>query len=143
MLLGSFIVSEVINQAIKRTWRQPRPDGPWAAGLATSVRGSHGFGMPSAHTQTMACAAGWWAAAAVLLRGDLVRGRSARRIASLLLCLTVLVAYSRVYNWYHTVEQVCLGGALGLSLGALFRFTSPRVVTVIARGIDGACGLMA
>ena len=109
LLLGQ-LLNELVNKALKETIREARP------------LGSPGddFGMPSSHSQFM----GFFAACHVQFaysrrkhhRGVEVYGSSALAVGC-----AVLVAFSRVHLRYHTLEQVLIGGALGVACGLGWR----------------------
>ena len=109
MLLGQ-LLNELLNKAIKETVREARPQGAPA----------DDFGMPSSHSQFM-----WYFAAYHVL---FVHSRAAHhnRLEVLGSCMlavmcAVAVAYSRVYLLYHTIEQVVVGGVLGVTCAVLWR----------------------
>ena len=117
-LLGGMLVNFVISYVLKKLIRQPRPEHPWEQ----ARRRDHG--MPSNHSQMMFhyCVATAfiinrsWSAAGV----D-TRHRCLKVVQScLLLLLAALVAWSRVYNHYHTLEQVLVGMVLGVGMAVFF-----------------------
>lgn len=115
MLLGQ-LLNELLNKAIKQTVREARPEGAPA----------DDFGMPSSHSQFM-----WYFAAYHVL---FVYSRAAYHSRFEVLASSALavfsaaaVAYSRVYLLYHTVEQVVVGGMLGIICAMLWRVTTVKL----------------
>jgi dolichyldiphosphatase len=109
ILLGQ-LLNELFNKALKETVREARPEGAPA----------DDFGMPSSHSQFM-----WFFAAYHL---QFVRSRAAQHSrwevlgsSALAVSCAAAVAYSRVYLRYHTVEQVIIGGLLGVACGTAWR----------------------
>lgn len=107
LFLGQ-LLNEALNAALKARFRQPRP--------AAAPTGDGSSGMPSAHAQFsffLASYAALWALRAwrVGLRWRLLAAAAGAAGAA-------LVAASRVYLHYHTLEQVLAGGAVGAGAGA-------------------------
>lgn len=117
------VLTEISNAVLKRTFQQPRP-------IKDSLfqGGNHGkFGMPSDHSQHIFYMATFFILLVInrihiktnnknyqyMLKGSLILGAE--------VC-ALLVAYSRVYLEYHTVEQVIVGGAIGRVSGAVWFF---------------------
>ena len=115
-------VNEVANFIVKRVIRHDRPLHPFEYAKRVD------FGMPSSHAQFMACIS---AAATVIYW----RGQGWRRVVRCFIgvCLASLVGLSRVYNHYHTEEQVVAGLALGTTLGVLL--SSMSLLSDIAESI--------
>ena len=116
------LVSEGVNQVLKRMIRQPRPNPFSSLTEAQSCMwrsDSKSGGMPSDHCQYMAFLA--------IYCFNRFRSKS----LSIVVCfpLALLTAYSRVYLSYHTIPQVIAGLAVGSLLGLLWakirRFTYP------------------
>ena len=103
--------NEVLNWALRRLFRAPRPP-------ATALHLAPPYGMPSNHAQFM----GFWAAYLglwVALRWQHARHPVAKATIILgLISITELVAYSRVRLLYHTVGQVVAGAVVGAVVGA-------------------------
>jgi membrane-associated phospholipid phosphatase len=107
LICSCLAASEAVNFVLKRAIGQDRPRHPFEHGRQVT------YGMPSSHAQFVACGA---AAAAVLLW----KGQGWLRAAKCGACgvLALLVAASRVYNHFHSAEQVAAGLVLGTVLGA-------------------------
>ncbi|CAI8602643.1 unnamed protein product [Vicia faba] len=102
------IVSQFINEFIKTTVQQARPE----TCVLLETCDSHGW--PSSHCQYM-----FFFATYLTLLGCKGIGFSKNIGLNLLTWgLAFLTMYSRVYLGYHTVAQVFAGTALGLFLGA-------------------------
>ncbi|KAF7818592.1 lipid phosphate phosphatase gamma [Senna tora] len=107
------IVSQFINEFIKTTVQQARPE----TCALLEMCDSHGW--PSSHSQYMFFFAiyftllsskgfGFWNS-----KNNLI-------LNSLAWSMALLTMYSRVYLGYHTVAQVFAGASLGIFLGALW-----------------------
>ncbi|KAF0695603.1 Aste57867_13643 [Aphanomyces stellatus] len=108
MVLGQ-LVNEVINQILKRTIDQKRPDG---ADMEDA-------GMPSAHSQFMA----FFATYVVLYTSNrMSKRREWEHKAAIVgvIALACLVFVSRIRLGYHTVAQVVVGAAVGAGTGILW-----------------------
>lgn len=115
-LQGGMLLNFVLSVVLKAVIKQPRPDHPWEQ----ARRADHG--MPSNHSQFMFhyCTA----LSIVIVRGT-TRPRPVVVIqVACLLLLATLVAWSRVYNHYHTLEQVLVGMVLGCGVAIAAEFTS-------------------
>ena len=111
------LLNEVVNYALKRLIRQPRPNSPFLD-MGTQPK----WGMPSDHSQFVGFAAGYLTLWVARRWGVAARWRAASLLG--LYSLASAVLYSRHYLGYHTLEQVAVGGAVGLLLGACwFAFT--------------------
>eukprot|EP00760_Papus_ankaliazontas_P027326 PhM_4_TR3281/c0_g1_i1/m.33691/K07252/E3.6.1.43; dolichyldiphosphatase len=113
-----FIVASTFffNLVLKKTIREARPHHPHG------VHDPLDFGMPSSHAQ--------FTAAVVLSTylSLLQNGAQLKAIAKGLLlligtALVVIVAVSRVYTLYHTVEQVCVGATVGVVYTLVMHFS--------------------
>lgn len=118
VLVWLFLCDQLVNQVAKRIIQQPRP-------------GSHasGYGMPSAHTECSFCVATW----VVLVepgRKRLIGALTRRAVFSLL--IAAAVGWSRVYNGYHTQEQVIVGALVGITTCVIMRFVL-RIPQALAR----------
>ncbi|CAF1972045.1 unnamed protein product [Rotaria magnacalcarata] len=116
MYFGGFCVSEVCNYALKRFFKQARPE---------RTRDRMGLyevhGMPSDHAQTFFYFM-TYLAIFVILKSQMPGSPHIRSIRNRVLVFTqlivaVIVAYSRVYLHYHTVAQVVVGAFFGTALG--------------------------
>lgn len=121
IVVAGHLVGEVANKVAKSLLKLPRPDFHKDFGA-----GSYGssYGMPSAHSQFM----GFFAAYFILIIINKVPTleRKTRLVASISLAVcSCLVAFSRVYLYYHTIPQVLVGLMIGVVLGLLlFGFSS-------------------
>lgn len=107
------LISEFINELIKKSVQQARPD----TCVALEMCDSHGW--PSSHSQYMAFFAVYLSL--LVYKGLGISDKWSKIVTATLPWLfTVLTMYSRVYLGYHTVAQVYAGGLLGLILGALW-----------------------
>ncbi|KAJ4704853.1 lipid phosphate phosphatase gamma, chloroplastic [Melia azedarach] len=105
------LVSQVINEVIKKSVQQDRP----ATCAILEMCDSHGW--PSSHSQYMF----FFAVYFMLLncKGIGIWGIKNRWFMNFLhWSLAVSTMYSRVYLGYHTLAQVFAGAALGILLGA-------------------------
>ena len=127
------LLNEAVNYALKHVIRQPRP-----AHADTRADSQPKWGMPSDHAQFVGFAAGYitlWA----LRRWRIAR--SWRVILSVAVHAgAALVMLSRVYLGYHTLEQVVIGYAVGLCLGAVWHVTveglmRPRFAAIARWGV--------
>jgi len=103
--------NEIINSALKFTFRQERPLSEQAK-LET-------YGMPSAHSQLIF----FWATFSCWML--LVRITFQSKWSNYLLCfgiiiLASLVSFSRWYLGYHTLLQVVIGGLVGILFGSIW-----------------------
>lgn len=115
IVVGGHLIGEVLNKAIKHVVKQPRPDFHKDFGA-----GSYGlsYGMPSAHSQFMGFFSTYFVC---VLLAKVPMGRRAKRLSCVaLLAVGVLVAFSRVYLFYHTVQQVFVGVVVGAVLGLAY-----------------------
>ena len=101
----NFIVCTVLKKVIK----QPRPSVGWD----NSPGGDLGYGMPSAHAQSsFGVVVQLWGSALLTPFKKLV-----------LILLAAAVSVGRVYNGYHTAEQVAAGAVCGVVVVAALRST--------------------
>ena len=110
------LLAEAVNQLLKRIIRQNRPMPHWYPQEVISSRAKHlGYGMPSSHTQMIFTAA---------MTSFLLPMKSApnryRMFRYGQWVLAVLVGYSRVYNGYHTLQQVIVGAIVGCACAYYF-----------------------
>lgn len=110
------VINDILNNITKNYIKQDRPysfEGFQASGLRS------GYGMPSAHSQFM----GFFATYLVLRIWIQWKGLTCLRkiISSLgLMALSWCVMYSRVYLYYHSVQQVLVGLGIGSTLGLTY-----------------------
>ncbi len=148
-LLSGLCVSHLMNSALKRLIKGPRPVNPWLEDLASKQCfaygnvSSVGYGMPSAHAQFMFFLCAFIFFSRVMLRGERtgadsggdggsgVKGVHKQRRSKALLwrwisfdpiivLWSVLVCVSRVFHLYHTTQQVMLGAVVGSVLGVMW-----------------------
>ncbi len=96
-----------------------RPNPPkWGCGqfLNYEMYSIHNnFGMPSGHAQIAVLAATFW----ILYLLDRPLNRATYLTISILIAMTVIVVYSRIYIGCHNILQVVVGSFIGLVLGIL------------------------
>lgn len=100
--LAGLVANTALCVVLKRAVRQPRPAGSF----------SHGYGMPSNHSQFM----GFFAVFAHLLLARRVRFASRLAPAALRLLAALLAGVVACSRWYlnvHSVEQIAVGLAVG------------------------------
>ena len=108
-LLAGQLANEVLNTALKRALRAPRP---------TSLHPhAPAFGMPSNHAQFAAFSAAYLAIWALSGRWRVAAGWR-RAAAAAAAAAALVVAASRVYLRYHTPAQVAVGAAVGAAAAA-------------------------
>ncbi|KNB46442.1 dolichyldiphosphatase [Blastocystis sp. subtype 4] len=109
-LLVEMVSCTVLNQILKRIFRQERPGG---------VQGTHG--MPSDHSQFMSCLCIYltlWIFNRVHLRAF-----SQNVIAVAILWIVwFLVVYGRIYLGEHSLPQVLVGVCVGLAYGLFWYY---------------------
>ncbi|KAJ3286082.1 Dolichyldiphosphatase 1 [Rhizoclosmatium sp. JEL0117] len=108
------LIGEVLNLALKKLIKEPRP---------TAILGG-GYGMPSSHSQFMA-----YFATCVILHLYLKTSYKSKLWKHLIAFATLLLAasvqYSRIHLYYHTPSQVLVGVQIGTLLGLIwFLFTT-------------------
>lgn len=107
------IISQFINELIKTSVEQERPD----TCIALETCDSHGW--PSSHSQYMFFFAVYFTF--LTFRGVGLGTLTQKFVVAFIPWpLAVLTMYSRVYLGYHTVAQVFAGATLGLFLGSLW-----------------------
>ncbi|CCH45627.1 Dolichyldiphosphatase [Wickerhamomyces ciferrii] len=126
IIAGGQVVNDIINNIVKNIIKEERPlaiDGFQSNGLRS------GYGMPSAHSQFMGFFAIFFTLKIWLNWKDLT---CIRKILGTLgvYILGSLVAFSRVYLYYHSYKQVAVGVLLGTAIGAPY-----FLVTSIARSL--------
>lgn len=115
IVVGGHLIGELINKIVKHIVKQPRPD--FHKDFGTSSYGLT-YGMPSAHSQFMGFFAAYFMCS-VWYRVPL--RKSPRIFTNLVLCTAaLLVAFSRVYLLYHSVQQVLVGLMIGATIGMFF-----------------------
>lgn len=112
--VGGHLIGEVLNKVVKHILKQPRPDFHKDFGVGSGLS----YGMPSAHSQFMGFFATYYLCMA-LYKIPLARCQKIVA-AALLLALAVGVAFSRVYLYYHTIQQVIVGVLVGVGLGLAY-----------------------
>nr|CCC90909.1 unnamed protein product [Trypanosoma congolense IL3000] len=112
LLLVALVQNAMLNSVLKKTIRMQRPSS--SVYEAVPLSNLSPYGMPSDHTQFMFFFITW-----------LMRKASADRIPLPLslrlffLFSAALVAFGRVYNSFHTTEQVVVGALIGVVNGIL------------------------
>ncbi|KAI0461359.1 hypothetical protein LJB42_001027 [Komagataella kurtzmanii] len=130
IVAAGHVANDVVNSLVKNTLKQERPElASELAGFRVVGNGFNEFlgtqyGMPSAHSQFM----GFFASYFVLklwLQWSRSEGKAPSQQMKVFgtLCF-LLAAYcvcaSRVYLFYHTLEQVAMGVSLGAFLGTCY-----------------------
>lgn len=115
IVVGGHLIGEVLNKIIKHFVKQPRPDfhkdfGASSYGLT--------YGMPSAHSQFMGFFATYFIC--TILRKVPMRKPAKLAGCAVLATAGLLVAFLRVYLFYHTVQQVVVGVVVGVLLGLVY-----------------------
>ncbi|OQR98306.1 hypothetical protein ACHHYP_08747 [Achlya hypogyna] len=116
MLVGQ-MANEVVNQILKRTIDQKRPDGAEM----------HDAGMPSAHAQFMA----FFATYVVLYTSNRMSKRREweHKLAIVgVVLLAFLCCASRIRLGYHSYAQVIVGVAVGAGIGILWYICMERIL---------------
>lgn len=124
IVVGGHLIGEILNKIIKHLIKQPRPDFHKDFGVASG----HGltYGMPSAHSQFMGFFALYFAC---IIINKVPKPKQQKVVGvCILLLISILVAFSRVYLLYHTVPQVIVGILVGSVLGLAY-----FIATSIAR----------
>lgn len=125
IVVGGHLASEVFNKIVKHSFKQPRPDFHKDFG-----RGSYGssYGMPLAHSQF----AGFFAAyfLCILFKRVPLSKLNKIIVSSGLIAVMMLVPFSRVYLWYHTISQAFVGVLLGVVVGLMY-----YIATLVARDL--------
>lgn len=121
MYLAGFSVSGVINHYLKITFKQQRPER-----TRDRVDFYEIHGMPSAHAQSFFYFM-TYLALFIILKSQMpgspnIRSIRHRVFVFLQFTAACLVAYSRVYLYYHTVAQVIVGGLLGTIFGCIWYY---------------------
>lgn len=116
------VLTEITNAILKNLIKQPRPS------QTSSRTGNFSkYGMPSDHSQIMFYASSFL----VLLifyrcyyktNSRLYQILVKSTLAAIAIISAVLVAFSRVYLEYHTIEQVLVGAVLGTVMGCVWFF---------------------
>lgn len=126
IVVGGHLCGEILNKIIKRLIKQPRPDFHKDFGSGSY---SLTYGMPLAHSQFM----GFFAAYFIcILLFKMSHFSLAQKHAgcAILVVLSGLVAFSRVYLLYHTPQQVLVGVMFGAALGLVY-----FIVIAVARDV--------
>lgn len=111
VILAGFFANEVLARVLKHALRHPRP---LASCEALNVCDS--YGMPSSHTQCAFFAIGLHAILAARCWASKSAGTKLLEAAEVvgLSLMAPMVAASRVYLGYHSLDQVRAGAALGI-----------------------------
>ncbi|CAF0886251.1 unnamed protein product [Adineta ricciae] len=121
MYLGGFFVSGIINHFLKIICKQERPER-----TRNRVDFYEIYGMPSAHAQSFFYFMTYMAIF-VILKSQMPGSSKTRPIRHRLfvfaqILAAILVAYSRVYLYYHTIAQVVVGGCLGIIFACIWYY---------------------
>jgi dolichyldiphosphatase len=121
MYFGGFCISEVLNNCLKKVFKQARPE---------RTRDRMGLyevhGMPSDHAQTFFYFM-TYLAIFIIVKSQMpgtprVRSMRNRMVVFAQLFVATIVAYSRVYLHYHTIPQVVVGALIGTILGCVWYY---------------------
>ncbi|CAF0742130.1 unnamed protein product [Adineta steineri] len=121
MYFGGFFVSGIINHYLKIVFKQQRPERTRDRMDFYEI-----YGMPSAHAQSFFYFM-TYLAIFVILKSQMPGSPNIRSIRHRFFVIVqfiaaILVAYSRVYLYYHTIAQVVVGGVLGTILGCIWYY---------------------
>ncbi|CAF3235346.1 unnamed protein product [Rotaria socialis] len=121
MYFGGFVISGIINHYLKITFKQQRPERTRHRMDFYDV-----YGMPSGHAQSFFYFMTYLSIFLFLKSqgSSTTYIRSIRNRCLLLVqpIAAILVAYSRVYLYYHTIAQVVVGSFIGTILGGLWYY---------------------
>ncbi|KAJ3025829.1 UNVERIFIED_CONTAM: Dolichyldiphosphatase 1 [Siphonaria sp. JEL0065] len=112
------LVGEVLNLAVKKVIKEPRP--------SSHPMLSDGYGMPSSHSQFMA----YFATCVLLhlyLKTSYKNSLWKHVISIATVSLAGIVQYSRIHLEYHTVQQVLVGIQVGTLLGLVWFLFTTRI----------------
>lgn len=115
-ILCSGLFGTIVNQALKLTFRIPRPwvIDPNFKAVESAVPAAAGYSFPSGHTQNASCTFG---SVAVLTKRGLIKG--------LAIAAVLLTAFSRMYLGVHTPLDVgvslVIGAVIVLALYPVFK----------------------
>lgn len=111
-----FVLNYLLNEALKITIKEPRPDNPvpydFIKGLNRSKTGSRGYGMPSGHVQTAMFSAVFYAFYRIFNNTYSNSLENAIYVISVF-WLVFITAYQRVKYRRHTVLQTMYGAIIG------------------------------
>lgn len=113
LLAAGQVGNDIVNNIVKYTIREDRPF-QFDKFQQNSLR-AH-YGMPSAHSQFMGFVAGY-AILKLWLQVTSLRKQTKAASSVAAVVLVALVAFSRVYLYYHTAKQVVYGVLLGVAIG--------------------------
>ena len=118
-LLGN----EAFNYVLKQIIKEPRP---LRAGQHVLVK----YGMPSSHSQFMGFFASYALCYLFLVARPERREDCIMRLiyAVIVVVAAVFVCYSRIYLFYHTIQQVCVGVSLGTVVGLAWHVVTERAL---------------
>lgn len=111
-----FLISVVLNGALKDAFMHPRPGD---LDPAVAIASSEGYGLPSGHAQEGAVV---WGSVAVWARQGWIRAGA--------LALAALVGISRVYLGVHFPTDVAAGWVIGAALLIVYLWALPLVSRV-------------
>lgn len=121
---GNLMLDELLNKLLKNMIKDPRP---------LERKDAYGkYGMPSSHAQFMGFFTVYLILFICLRQKQTYRqvfGKVVRNLLVVMLCVVnIIVCLSRVYLSYHTLLQVVVGQAIGLSLGSLMFFFISHII---------------
>ena len=127
-LLAFLIFGESLNNILKNYIFKPimknkkfpilglgkRPFGAKKCGISNISRKNEGYGMPSGHSQIATMFSTY-----VFLKteNDILEQTTKYIIQSILILLALFIMYSRIHLNCHTIQQVLMGGSIGIFLG--------------------------
>lgn len=113
LMLAGQLLNEVLNYILKEHLQQDRPYGHLG----------DGYGMPSSHSQFI-----WYFAVygSLYLFNYIHLDHTVWKVltSAAMFALAILVAVSRIYLGYHTLNQVIIGSLVGISFGLFWYSTT-------------------
>lgn len=115
LFLMGLIVSHLLAKFLKKVWKQPRPAGAFLSN----------YGMPSDHSMFMFFITSYvtWS----LARNPLLKSSGFVVTLLSMIVTSTVVGYSRLYLGVHTLEQVVVGGLLGVVVGSVWFWASDKL----------------
>ncbi|CAF3674469.1 unnamed protein product [Rotaria sordida] len=137
MYLNGFFLSGIINYYLKITFKQQRPERKMHFILARDRMDYYEIhGMPSGHAQSFFYFM-TYLSIFVILKSQIPGASyvcSIRHRCFILVqfIAAILVAYSRVYLYYHTIAQVVVGGLIGVIFACIwYYFTNYQFIKYV------------
>jgi len=127
LLFLGILLNEALNIAFKSYYRAPRPCRPGDDKLLYNK-----YGMPSSHAQFMCFFASYMFCFAYIRlktrESEKIMDNIRQHVISLSsVGAAVLVCFSRIYLYYHTLEQVIVGFVIGTISGLLWFFVVEKL----------------